>query len=186
MWNQLFWNTDILKISQVCIKLRVSYFLFLWKFPGPWDHQQTLLALPSFHWASPFPACRTRTQFQLSPGLSVPVQNILLLCLFAAISLPLSPFATDGIPGIECGPGSGAADGPSYQPMALPAALSPCGTGRSWGRHGLCCITLDSHALREQLALAAPWHQVLINGFLFSFYFFLNRSTFSVQLCSTV
>lgn len=80
----------------------------------------------------PFPACRPRTPFQLNLGYSVPTQSILLLCLFADISSAPSPFATDGIPGINCGPGSGAADGPCYQPTALPAMLSPCGTMCFW------------------------------------------------------
>lgn len=97
---------DILKISQVCdIDNVLSFDPLKLSLRAPKDFSGP--AQPSLCLPSSLPV-RPSTPFQLSPELSVPVQNILLLCLFAAIPLALSLFAADGIPGISCGPGPGA------------------------------------------------------------------------------
>lgn len=173
-----------LKSVRCVIKLRVSYFLFLWKFPGPWEHQQTLLALPSFHWASPFPACRARTQFQLSPGLSVPVQNILLVCLFQPFPWPCLLLLLMGSPASSVDLGLGLLVDPATSPRLCPPRSAPVGLGALGD--GMAC----AGSPLTPMPLGSSWPLLLPDTRFWSmdffFFFFLTRSTFSVQLCSTV
>lgn len=151
-----FLNMGNLKIIQVCVKSRVWYFYFLWNFPWPWKHQQTLLALHSLHWASPVPACRLRTRFRSAWGSL----SLCFATLPGAISLAPSPFASYGIPSIwiwGCW-------------WTLLQALSLWNSPWWWG-YSLHWIIIDSHALRLLLALATTWHQILISGLVFIFCF---------------
>lgn len=110
-------------------------------------------------------SCRARTAFKLGHSCSVPVQTV--LCLFAAISVFFCPWSD---PWHQLWPWIW-----GYWQSLLPAHGSaqfaqPCRTAPTWWGHDLPWITLI--ALRQQLALATPWHQIFINGFLFSSFFF--------------
>lgn len=128
VWSNLFLNTNILKISELCVKLRACTFYVSWNFPDT-RATKALVGLTDtvqpLHGFLLIPVPGARTLSLAQPG-TLPKLFYNYVCLQPFLCHYLL-FLLGRIPSVDPKAASGATDGPCNQSTAQPFCSAPVG-----------------------------------------------------------